>query len=264
MSDIIQPQSNFTIVSNDILDKIMTCKLTDIQHRVIHAVIRHTIGFQRRTARMAGTYIAKMINYTSDERNIRKTIQKLVERRILKRRGDEVGVEEDTSLWITNTVKNNPGQKQPGEGVKYNPVRGLNTTHSKENIKENIKDTLSSEQIKNRKIKVEDLELTDELLEYCDSANKGLDAKKELIKFKAYFKDKDLNHSAEQQFKIWIDRAWTEKKESTEFSKSPQIDKNKKSEHVYTYNKTPSQSEIEELRAIANAYMKRTRPNNTE
>jgi len=78
----------YTQVTNDLLEKLMTVKITLHEHRVALAVIRRTFGFHREMDRISEGQISSMTGI--DRRNVHRAVTSLLHKKILKNavRGD--------------------------------------------------------------------------------------------------------------------------------------------------------------------------------
>ena len=144
----------YTRIANTLLESIYRCELTGRQLRVYLALVRKTYGYQRKTDYITASQIAAEINYQSCESNIRADLKILKDRKLIISEGRKIGPNPIISEWV-NSVENNTQKcrkqqcrkqhttvlKSTRQSVENNTPRVLKTTHTKESIKENKKES---------------------------------------------------------------------------------------------------------------------------
>lgn len=139
----------YTRIANTLLESVYQCELPARQLRTMLAIVRKTYGYNRKTDWITASQVAQEINYSGDHSNIRKDIKALKARKLLLVDGRKVGPNPTVSDWVfTKQVENNTGRKQPANKskttrlqVENNPTDGLKTTPTKDNSKNNKKDS---------------------------------------------------------------------------------------------------------------------------
>ena len=144
-------EQGYTKIANALLEAIAQLELSGRQHRVMSAILRKTIGFQKDFDWLVAEQVAEVMNYTGDLANIRSDIRKLKERRIVIQNGKRIGINMVVSEWIeakpkktkSKQVKNNPltGRNQPANRSKstHKRVDSDPTKEKETHIKKSIK-----------------------------------------------------------------------------------------------------------------------------
>lgn len=116
--------------------------LTYRQYRIIDALIEKTCGWHKDFDRITNTQIAEMINL--HHTHVSKEICELVERKILIKQGNKVGVNKNINEWILEFSRNSqtlakPANKSLAKTAKEDKPNQLNTidTYSIDNINNN-------------------------------------------------------------------------------------------------------------------------------
>ena len=166
-------EDGYTKVANTLLEAVYRCDLTARQFRVFLALIRKTYGFNRKIDNITASQISDEIGYSSCDSNIRADLKVLKNRRLVLVDGRRIGPNPHVSEWVKsvenntikrkqkkgksvenntqecrkqhspNSVENNTPRvsKSTLKSVENNTKRVLKTTHTKENINKNKKDT---------------------------------------------------------------------------------------------------------------------------
>ena len=58
----VQTKNGFTRIANELYDKIIKAKLNGSQAKILHAIIRNTYGYNRKTTNLSYNYLAKATN----------------------------------------------------------------------------------------------------------------------------------------------------------------------------------------------------------
>lgn len=116
--------------------------LTYRQYRIIDALIEKTCGWHKDFDRITNTQIAEMINL--HHTHVSKEISELVERKILIKQGNKIGVNKNINEWILEFSRNSqtlakPANKSLAKTAKEDKPNQLNTidTYSIDNINNN-------------------------------------------------------------------------------------------------------------------------------
>ncbi|SPY78199.1 replication protein [Providencia rustigianii] len=116
--------------------------LTYRQYRIIDALIEKTCGWHKDFDRITNTQIAEMINL--HHTHVSKEICELVERKILIKQGNKIGVNKNINEWILEFSRNSqtlakPANKSLAKTAKEDKPNQLNTidTYSIDNINNN-------------------------------------------------------------------------------------------------------------------------------
>ncbi|BBG61664.1 replication protein [Providencia rustigianii] len=116
--------------------------LTYRQYRIIDALIEKTCGWHKDFDRITNTQIAEMINL--HQTHVSKEICELVERKILIKQGNKIGVNKNINEWILEFSRNSqtlakPANKSLAKTAKEDKPNQLNTidTYSIDNINNN-------------------------------------------------------------------------------------------------------------------------------
>ena len=76
-----QLENGYTRIANELMDIIAQTKFNGSQFRIIMAVVRYTYGFNRKSADMSVSYLAKATGLP--ERHVRKEVDRLISSKIL-------------------------------------------------------------------------------------------------------------------------------------------------------------------------------------
>lgn len=145
---IADTDEGYTRIANTLFEAVYRCELPARQLRVLLSIIRRTYGFHRKTDWITASQIAQEIEYTGGDGNIRTAIRQLKERKILISDGNKIGPNPVISDWETakqfknEQFKNESPtvQKRIAEQFKNESLSGSKTNHTKESIKESIKE----------------------------------------------------------------------------------------------------------------------------
>ena len=75
---------NFTAVPNELLERLMSEKLSPIQHRLLFVIWRYTYGFQRKEHKLSLQFLATATQY--DKRQLQRALKDLEDRKFIKQR----------------------------------------------------------------------------------------------------------------------------------------------------------------------------------
>ncbi len=156
-----QLENGYTRIANELMDIIAQTKFNGSQFRIIMAVVRYTYGFNRKSAEMSVSYLAKATGLP--ERHVRKEVDRLLLGNILieykeptKTSSRELGLNKNHLEWCICTSGADTPEVQlhlTGE-VQIDRRGGEQLLHSggvqlhpqerqlKDNIKDSIKDML--------------------------------------------------------------------------------------------------------------------------
>lgn len=130
-----QPNHNknkpYTQIENDILLNISRSDITARQHRVLYCIIRKTLGFHKDYDWISASQIKKFCNYYGAETHINSDIRKLIDRRILIKKGNKVGLNQKTEKWIltkTGLNESKPNVTENGSSERPKTVTTKETT----------------------------------------------------------------------------------------------------------------------------------------
>lgn len=116
----------YTVIPNDVLDKIADIDLTKEERKVLYRVIRDTIGYEK-TKKIDRTSVRRLSHDIPVDRFVKKTglkkekietaLDSLGKRRIIKRQGDTITFNNNLDEWLT--------PKQAKETQSYTEKREL-------------------------------------------------------------------------------------------------------------------------------------------
>lgn len=76
-----QIEDGYTKISNELLEQLYSVRFNPTQLAIVLCVIRYTYGFQRKTAKLSNSFIAKAID--KSERSVKRGVVELLEMNVL-------------------------------------------------------------------------------------------------------------------------------------------------------------------------------------
>lgn len=151
-----QLENGYTRLANELMDVIAMTKFNGSQFRIVLAVIRYTYGFNRKSADMSVSYLAKATGLP--ERHVRKEVNRLIDGKVFieykeptETSSRELGLNKNHSEWCICTGGADAPEEQlhlTGEvqlhrgGEEQMMHSGEEQLHPQErHIKDNIKDS---------------------------------------------------------------------------------------------------------------------------
>ena len=116
MADV-QKEKGWTPIADELLEALARTYFKDHESRIIHFVIRKTFGWDKSWVRLSLTQIMEGTGIT-DRSNVSKCIHRLVDRRILERKGPQnrkgykLKLQKDYDLWIRLTGNGSLNRQQ--------------------------------------------------------------------------------------------------------------------------------------------------------
>lgn len=207
--DIINPKTNYSMVSNHLNEICKRSCLSGLQFQVLFSVKGKTLQYKKAFARMTSTYIANDIGNVNPV-SVRRALSDLFKRKILLKTKDGIGFNPDLTLWITGKLS---------KGVYQNGYTHCNNTdtesvtiqlHNKRN-KEKIKDhSLSIKEpeqisISEKPDPLDDFKLTEEHNQFKFENKLDINLQREHLSFVLHNKAHGIKHAClESAFKKWI------------------------------------------------------------
>ncbi|MDE9495718.1 replication protein [Xenorhabdus bovienii] len=123
--------------------------ITDRQYRIMDAIIDKTFGWHKRFDRITNTQIAAMISL--HHTHVSTEINKLLQRKILVKQGNMIGINIETSEWIMEVSQNSKplaksANKRLAKTAKEDKPNQLNTKDTIKDNKEKIPLTPTGEE----------------------------------------------------------------------------------------------------------------------
>ena len=99
---------SFTKIDNRYLESLFRAQLTNYESRILLAVVRYTVGFHRKSAFLALSYLEQATGI--ERRNLSRAIKDLVRRNMLIRnvrlgKTSEYQLQMDVSQWKTKVTR---------------------------------------------------------------------------------------------------------------------------------------------------------------
>lgn len=115
---IFQPETDFTRIAHALTECLAKCDITGRQHRVMHAIIRKTYGYQKESDFVTGTQICKLIEY-DHRKNINTDIRELKARKMLIEDGKNIGINPNLDEWEkTSKSKSSTSKTKSSRGLR--------------------------------------------------------------------------------------------------------------------------------------------------
>lgn len=106
-SDNNQVKSDYTKTPNYILEYCAKASLTSRQYSILLCVIRKTFGFHKKTDWISSSQIKDYCNYKGATTHINSDLRKLINRRILIKKGSDIGFNTNCENWQLDKKKSN-------------------------------------------------------------------------------------------------------------------------------------------------------------
>jgi len=139
---VADPDKGYTRIANQIMDQLFMLDISAGAFRVLHAVIRHTYGFQRSTDRFTNTYLQNLtgLGLTS----IKDALTQLEERKVIcvEKSGvfKVIGINKSISDWQLDGGKSERNSRAKKEQVAANPttIESRESGHKKPRIRHEV------------------------------------------------------------------------------------------------------------------------------
>src|SRR5215470_5896377 len=119
-----QLEDGHTRIANKILEAIALVPMSARELKVVLAIIRRTYGWNTKTATITAYSIAELTGI--DRTHASRTLKRLIDRKILIRDGDSIGLQKDHDQWEGATRTG--GQTESGNRTGVRIASGANCT----------------------------------------------------------------------------------------------------------------------------------------
>lgn len=92
-----QTENGYTRIANELYDAIIGFSLTGYQHRVLHALLRKTYGFNKKTDVISLTQIAEVTKIAKS--HVCRAMKELKDMNIITTDGNKIGINKHYSEW---------------------------------------------------------------------------------------------------------------------------------------------------------------------
>lgn len=107
-----QLEDGYTRIANELFEALLRADLSKRHLLVVLAIMRQTYGFNRIMDRISGSQIAELTGVRRNHCNV--AVMQLIELRIVKREGRQIGIQKDYDQWCLASPKSGLKQSQNG------------------------------------------------------------------------------------------------------------------------------------------------------
>ena len=125
-----QIENGYTKIANELLEAMCRLYLSGNQWKVLHAIIRKTYGWNKKTDWITATQIAEMTGMHAP--HVSSALRVLAERTVILRAGRLIAVQKDYEQWQMDSACNHPKVTRTSNKKKLQePVRKRTRTSNK-------------------------------------------------------------------------------------------------------------------------------------
>lgn len=122
MADV-QTENGYTRIANELYDKIIKAKLNGSQAKILHAIIRNTYGYNRKTTNLSYNYLAKATNIS--QRQAVDTLKSLKDMNMVfvtdngKGKTNTLSINKDFDTWTLSSEVEFSSEEQFSSEVEF-------------------------------------------------------------------------------------------------------------------------------------------------